>query len=246
MELKIDTHTHTTMSGHAFSTLLENVEFAAKHGLEGLVVSEHGPAVPGAQPGYSAGILRTLPEQHLGVRIYRGGEANILNAGGKIDIKEKYLKMMDLVIASLHETSYESKDVDKATTAMINALDNPYVDIIGHPGNPFFPVDFEAVAKHAKKRGKMLEVNNHSFVVREGSSVTCKTVIRLCKEYSVPILVSSDAHVCFNVGVFDSAKAILEEQRFPEELIYSRNRAAFEGYLAQKAQRLKSMGLSWK
>lgn len=246
MELRIDTHTHTTMSGHAFSTLLENVEFAAKHGLEGIVASEHGPAVPGAQPGYSAGILRTIPEEYNGVRIYRGGEANILNAGGKIDIKEKYLQMMDLVIASLHETSYDSSDHEKATTAVVNALDNPYVDVIGHPGNPYFPVDFETVVKQAQKRGKMLEVNNHSFVVREGSNVTCRQVIRLCKEYGVPILVSSDAHVCFNIGVFDQAKAILKEENFPEELIYSRNRQAFEAYLEKKGQRLKSLGLSWK
>ena len=120
--------------------------------------------MPGAQPGYSAGILRTIPEEYDGVRIYRGGEANILNAGGKIDIKEKYLQMMDLVISSFHETSYDSSDHEKATTAVVNALDNPYVDVIGHPGNPYFPVDFETVVKQAQKRGKMLEAVSYTHL----------------------------------------------------------------------------------
>ena len=41
MRLLVDTHTHTVVSGHAFSTLLENLDFAAKRDLEGIVTSEH-------------------------------------------------------------------------------------------------------------------------------------------------------------------------------------------------------------
>ena len=41
MKLLIDTHTHTTLSGHAYSTVFENLTFAAKHGLEGIVVADH-------------------------------------------------------------------------------------------------------------------------------------------------------------------------------------------------------------
>ena len=36
MELKIDTHTHTVASGHAFSTLLENITYARESGMEGI------------------------------------------------------------------------------------------------------------------------------------------------------------------------------------------------------------------
>ena len=48
MKPVLDLHTHTIMSGHAFSTLQEMVCAARDKGLEYLGISDHGPAVPGA------------------------------------------------------------------------------------------------------------------------------------------------------------------------------------------------------
>lgn len=42
---EVDTHTHTILSGHAWSTLSENCRAAREKGMKGLCLTEHGPAI---------------------------------------------------------------------------------------------------------------------------------------------------------------------------------------------------------
>ena len=44
---KIDTHTHTVSSGHAYSTVTENAKYAASIGLEIIGMTDHAPKMPG-------------------------------------------------------------------------------------------------------------------------------------------------------------------------------------------------------
>ena len=48
MKYLSDLHTHTIVSGHAYTTLLENIDYCSKNGIKILGTSEHGPAMPGA------------------------------------------------------------------------------------------------------------------------------------------------------------------------------------------------------
>ena len=41
MKAIIDMHTHTVASGHAYSTIHENIQFAKKHGMKFLGTSDH-------------------------------------------------------------------------------------------------------------------------------------------------------------------------------------------------------------
>ena len=45
---RLDIHTHTTASGHAYNTLYEMVRAAADQGLTLFGSSAHGPALPGS------------------------------------------------------------------------------------------------------------------------------------------------------------------------------------------------------
>lgn len=45
MKFVLDAHTHTIASGHAYSTLLENVNYAAEKGLELIGITDHAPAM---------------------------------------------------------------------------------------------------------------------------------------------------------------------------------------------------------
>ena len=47
---------------------------------------------------------------------------------------------------------------------------------------------------------------------------------RLCKEYEVPIIVSSDAHDPSWVGIFDKAVDLIEEEGFDEDIIRNKGR----------------------
>ena len=124
---------------------------------------------------------------------------------------------------------------------MLGALANPYIDIIGHPGNPAYEIDVQAVVNEAARRNKLLEINNHSFRSRRGSGPVCCAIAKACKERGVRICVSSDAHTCFCVGKFDLAIEALESVDFPEELIVSRNMAAFDAYLAERRARIEAL-----
>ena len=85
MKLLFDLHTHTVASGHAFSTLKENIEEAAAKGLKAMGTSDHYSAMPGsAQPIYFTN-FKAIKEKILGVRIFTGMEANIIDLEGKLD-----------------------------------------------------------------------------------------------------------------------------------------------------------------
>lgn len=240
MRLLVDTHTHTVVSGHAFSTLLENLDFAAKRGLEGIVTSEHSEKVPGVQPNFTIRIQNCFPKEYNGVRIIKGAEVNIMDYSGQVDMKREHLMVPDFVIASLHDVTISSGTKMENTQAMIGALQNPYIDIIGHPGNPQFEIDREAVVQEARRQNKLLEINNHSFAFRKGSPSICREIIRLCKKHGVRISVGSDAHVCFRVGYFGEAVEALTDEGFPEELIVSRSMQTFDEYLAERKRRTGS------
>ena len=164
MKLLFDLHTHTVASGHAFSTLKENIEEAAAKGFKSHW--EHQITTVPCRDLRSLFILlnfKAIKEKILGVRIFTGMEANIIDLEGKLDAEEAVLKKMDYVIASLHVPCVKAGTREENTNALIGAMKNPYVKIIGHPDDDRFPLDYEKLVKAAAKEKVALEVNNSSF-----------------------------------------------------------------------------------
>ena len=125
MELLFDLHTHTVSSGHAFSTLKENIEEARKKGLLALGTSDHTSAMEGAPTPKFFSNYRAIGREILGVRIFRGVEANVMDYSGRLDMEEKLLQEMDYVIASLHSACIRPGTQEENTDALIGAMDNP-------------------------------------------------------------------------------------------------------------------------
>ena len=46
MHLQGDMHTHTIASTHAYSTITENCEWAAKYGMKGIAMTDHAMNMP--------------------------------------------------------------------------------------------------------------------------------------------------------------------------------------------------------
>ena len=215
-----DLHTHTIASGHAYSTLLENVKYASEKGMKILGVSDHGTTMPDAPHPWYFSNLRVLPRIIDNVIILRGCESNILNTDGDLDIGDN--PTLDYIIASLHEPCFNPKTKEENTTAILNVLDKyERVEILGHLGNPNYDLDFHKIVKKAKEKDVMIEINNSSLLghSRKGSDVVCKNIALLCKEYGTKVILSSDTHFYTSIGVFDNAIAMLREIEMPEELI---------------------------
>lgn len=241
MKIVVDTHTHTISSGHAYSTVQELAREAKDKGIQMFAVTDHGPAMEGAPRYVHFWNLKAIPEKLYGVRVIKGVEANIIDYGGKLDLPDEVLSRLNFVIASLHDICILPGTVEENTSAFISVLKNPYVDAIGHPGNPKFQVDIDRVVKAAKEYDKLIEINNHSFYVRSGCEANCMHFARKCKEYGVRIVCGSDAHISFDIGKFENVYKLLEEAGVPEELVLNTGADKIEEYLRQKRLRIENM-----
>ena len=92
-----------------------------------------------------------------------GAELNILNTQGDIDLDEDYWRMLDIRIAGIHSLCWQGGTKEENTQGVINAMRNPFVQIISHPGDGTAELDFEALMKVSKETHTLLEINNHSM-----------------------------------------------------------------------------------
>lgn len=234
MNFVLDVHTHTIASGHAYSTLMENIVSAKERGLELLGVSDHCPNMPGGPHEFYFGNLKTIPPYVNGIRIIKGCEANIINYKGDIDLSLKLQKRMELIIASLHEVCIKPGSRRENTEAFKGAMDNPLVDVIGHSGNPAFPIYEEEVVSYAKEKNVLIELNNGSFTSRAGSETNCLKIARLCKEYGASIILGTDSHFCTQIGDFSKVASVVNEVGFSEELIMNTSKEKLLNFLKVK------------
>lgn len=223
MKYLSDLHTHSIVSGHAYTTLLENIEFCSKNGIKVLGTSEHGPTMPGAPHYWYFGNLKVVPRIINDVIILKGCEANILDVDGNIDLSEDRASNLDYMIASFHEPVFPpTLSKEENTKALLNTIDkNEKVEILGHLGNPNYQLDYEAIVKKAKEKNIMIEINNSSLLgsSRKGSEVNCETIARLCKEYGTKVILNSDAHMNTAIGNFEKGIELFKKIDMPEDLI---------------------------
>lgn len=237
MNYVLDTHTHTLASGHAYSTISEMAKAASCKGLELLAITEHAPLMPGSCQQMYFSNLTVVPREMYGVELMFGTELNIIDYDGHVDLNNYILDRLDLRIASLHTPCIEPGTIEDNTNAVLGAIKNPRIDIIGHPDDATYPLDLEKVVYAAKEYKTLLEVNNNSLNPR-GSRKNARgnilTMLSYCKKLSVPVIMNSDSHVFADVARHDFSDSVIAEADFPEELIVNRSVAAFKAALADK------------
>ena len=217
-----DLHTHTIASGHAYGTITEMVHAAALKNLPILGITEHAPSMPGSCGEMQFCNFNVIPPVLEGVRLLFGCELNIVDYSGTIDLSERMLKRLSYTVVSLHDLCLKPGTMEDNTFAVLTALKNPYVTILGHPDDGKFPLDYEAVVKAAKDNHRMIELNNTSLTPG-GSRIHAyendRIILPLCASYKVPVIMNSDAHFTTSVGDHARAEALLKELNFPETLL---------------------------
>ena len=222
MKIIADLHTHTIASGHAYSTLMENISFARKKRLQVLGASEHAPALDDAPKETYFRNLKVVDKEWGVLELLHGAELNILNGYGDVDLTYDSLNELDYAIASLHPPVFPTGRRSLCTDASIAVMSNPHVYILGHPDDDHMPLDYEALTLAAKHNHVALEVNNSSLCpgsFRAGAANNYYRMLKLAKNLEAPVIVSSDSHICYDIGNFTRALALLEELEFPEELV---------------------------
>ena len=211
----LDLHTHTVASGHAYCTIPEMAAAAAGKGLEILGITEHAPAMPGTCHNFYFHNLKVVSRELHGIRLLLGTELNILDSDGQVEPGSRA----------------------ENTEAYLNVMKNPYVNIIGHPDDGRYEIDYPALVQGAREYGKVLELNNHSLepsCFRQGAKENDTEMLKLCMKYQVPVVMSSDAHFDSAINEFESARSLLEELDFPEELVLNRSAEALKPFVNRK------------
>lgn len=233
-ELKLDVHTHTVMSGHAYSTLQEMVAAAQQKNLDILGITEHAPGIPGTcNPIYFRN-LHVVPRRFGNLRLLLGAELNILDTKGTLDLDEYYYKMLDIRIAGIHLLCWEGGTIEENTQGMINAIRNPWTQVISHPGDGTAELLFEPIVLAAKESKTLLEINNSSLNPNRNKETALRNnleILRLCKQYEVPIVLSSDAHISYAIADYSFIWPLLQETEFPDQLIMNYFPARFLSYI---------------
>ncbi|MFO8035505.1 MAG: DNA polymerase/3'-5' exonuclease PolX [Anaerolineales bacterium] len=191
-------HSHSTWSDGRFS-IKEMALGAIQRGYQILAITDHSQSL-GIAGGLSADELKRQRDEihkvqeELGdqISLLQGVEMEIL-ADGALDFPDQVLAELDIVVASLHTSMRQPRE--KATARLLNAIHNPYVDIIGHPTNRLIgrrdpaDVDMDAVLEAAAAQGTALEINANPMRL-DLSDIYVRRAIQL----DIPISINTDAH----------------------------------------------------
>jgi DNA polymerase (family 10) len=193
-DIRGDLHVHSDWSdGHV--TLSGLAELARRMGYSYIAVCDHSQAAK-----YAGGLtpdrirrqmreIQALNDKLKGIRLLMGTEVDIL-ADGTLDLPDELLAKLDVVVASIH--SGFKKNV---TARMLKAMENPHLDIIGHPsgrlisGREGYDVDLEAVLEGARRLGKAMELN--SYYDRLDLN---EFYLKKAKELGVAVSLGTDTH----------------------------------------------------
>lgn len=241
MQIAVDAHTHTVMSGHAWSTITENCAAAAQKGLSAICMTDHGSCMKGTGTIWAPYSFSQLPKELCGVRLYTGMEFNLWDTQGHLD--EYYpiaFPHIRFGIASMHKNVMPVLTREEHTEAYIRAMDHACIDLIGHPGIPAYPIDAERLVLAVRDKARLIEINNNSFTARAGCRENCMEIARLCKKHDVRVCVNSDAHFCANIGVVPLAMEMLDEVGFPPELIVNLTFERFAAYIEEREERMRT------
>lgn len=125
MEFRLDSHTHTLASGHAYCTLLEMVRAAADRGLELICITDHAPGMELTTHKDYFLNFRVIDREIYGVRVMMGAELNVMDFDGTVDLSPKLLNNLDMAIASQHIWCMpQGGGPEENTAAMVRAMDN--------------------------------------------------------------------------------------------------------------------------
>lgn len=165
-QLKGDLHTHTKLTD-GLATLEEMLETAAARRYAYYAVTDHAPnlwmqRMTDAKMLAQRAQLEKLRSRYPKMTLLHGSELNI-DPEGAVDWEADFLEGFDVLVASVHSLFTQSKD--EMTRRIVRAMENPYVNIIGHPTarligrRPPIEFDLDEVFKSAARTGTALEIN---------------------------------------------------------------------------------------
>jgi len=241
-DIKGDLHTHTIASD-GVSTLQEMVDKAIQKGYEYIGISDHAPSVQSRGQEEVAKIIKStrktidqLNKSQDKILVLYGYEVNIL-ANATISLPDDLLKQLDYAIGSIHGAF--NQDRDTITKRLIAAVENPYINIIGHPSgrliNEREPCDlvwskfFAAV----KENNKLVEINAQPNRLDLAEDLVTEAV-----ERGINLIIGSDSHTNDQLDLMKyGINTARRGWALAENIVNTQSLSAFVEVLAQSSSR---------
>jgi DNA polymerase (family 10) len=165
-QIRGDLHTHTDLTD-GVATLEQMLEAAAAKRYAYYAVTDHAPNLAMQRMTDEKMLaqrakLRRLQDRFPKMTLLHGTELNI-DPDGAVDWPAVFLEGFDVTVASIHSHFNQSREA--MTRRMIRAMENPHVNVIGHPTTRKIgrrdPVDLDldAVFEAAARTGTALEID---------------------------------------------------------------------------------------
>ena len=192
-----DLHVHSRFSDGAF-TIEEMIDAALEMGYDYLAITDHSQSLRVAHGMSAEKVVRQrkklneLRSKYPDFDIINGIEVDILS-DGSLDYSDEILRGFDFVIASIHSGFRQSEE--KMTQRIIKAINNPFVDVIGHPQGRIlgrrksYSVDMKKVIEAAAQQRVALEIN-----ASPNRLDLDPIMARKAKEAGVKLIINTDAH----------------------------------------------------
>ncbi len=201
-DIRGDLHTHTKATDGKYS-IKEMAEAAIERGYEYYAITEHSKKVAMAGGLNEQELEKQMEEidelnkKMKGLRIIKGIEVDILE-DGKLDLPDKVLKKLDLVIGSVHYNMNLSRK--KQTRRICKAMETPYFNILGHPTGRMinkrreYDLDMNEIIKEALNNDCYLEINSNPDRIDLKDKY-----IRQAREAGLKLAITTDAHSIGNL-----------------------------------------------
>jgi DNA polymerase (family 10) len=234
-------HSHSNWSDGA-NTIEEMAHGCIDKGLEYLVISDHSKTA-----GYAQGLpVEKVLAQHALIdelnkklfpfKIFKSIESDILG-DGSLDYEPEILRRFDLVIASIHSNLKMTEE--KAMMRLLNAIQNPFTNILGHMTGRLllsrngYPVNHATIIEACAKHNVVIELNAHPRRL----DIDWR-YIQAATQKNVLISINPDAHAIegyedCKYGVLVARKAGLTN----EQNLSSYNLLQFEAFIAEQHQK---------
>ena len=196
-EIKGDLHVHSNWSDGT-SPIEEIGRAAQKRGYQYVAICDHSKSLKITHGLDESRLMKQMEEidrineKTRGFQMLKGTEVDILN-DGRLDLSEKVLEKLDLVVAAVHSGFKQEKQ--KMTKRIVRALENPFVNVLAHPSGRLlgardpYEVEIDEVMEAAKQYGKALEINAY-FERLDLDDIHC----RKAKEMGIPLAIGTDSH----------------------------------------------------
>lgn len=201
-DIRSDLHMHTSWSD-GLNSVKEMIKTAQKIGYNFIAITDHSQSSRIANGLDSTRLfsqieqISDLNERIDGLDILAGSEVDILK-DGQLDFSDQVLSKLDVVVASVH-SNFGMNETDM-TKRLIRAIENPFVDILGHPTGrllmrrPEYAFNLSAVIDAAIANGVALEINASPSRLDLGSDI-----VKHVRDKGAMISINTDAHSAENL-----------------------------------------------